>query len=373
MKAHYEVLDGLRGTAAICVVIFHIFELVTPDYAHNPMHHGFLAVDFFFVLSGFVVGYAYDDRMARGAPPRIALTFWEFAKRRLIRLHPMVIISATWAVLVFLCDPLVGNQHTVGVAISAGKLALIYALSLFLLPTPGLPTTFGETHSLNGPTWTLLLEYIANVVYGLFAHRLKLPLHIALCILAAIALVLTAMRFDILLWGWSWPTLWVGYVRLTFPFLTGLLIYRMNLRLRVPAPYLLCSILLVAAFMIPTPLRHNGLLEAGFVIVAFPLIVMMGASIEKTPGWLGRLCRFSGQLSYPLYIIHYPLIYVFGHWAWSTHATPAQIAPVAIGLFATEIALATLVLYAYDLPVRAWLTARFIERSKPVAVPVAAE
>ena len=70
MRAHFQVLDGLRGTAALCVVAFHILEMVTPDWQHNPLHHAYLAVDFFFALSGFVVGYAYDDRMARGAPPK---------------------------------------------------------------------------------------------------------------------------------------------------------------------------------------------------------------------------------------------------------------------------------------------------------------
>jgi peptidoglycan/LPS O-acetylase OafA/YrhL len=101
--------------------------------------------------------------------------------------------------------------------------------------------------------------------------------------------------------------------------------------------------------------------EAGFVILAFPVILMMGAGIEKMTGWLGRLCRFTGQLSYPLYIVHYFLIYIFGHWAWTTHPAKATVGLVAAGVFATEIALATALLYAYDMPVRAWLTKKFIK------------
>lgn len=372
MKAHYEVLDGLRGTAAISVVIFHIFEMTTPDWAHNPLHHAYLAVDFFFMLSGFVVGYAYDERMAKGASPRIALSFWGFIKRRLIRLHPVVVVAATAGLLGFLFDPNVGTAQTVGIAISPAKLALIYFLSLFLLPTPVLPNTFGETHSINGPSWTLFQEYLANVLYGLFAHRLKRGLHIVLLIAAAIALLLTANRFDLLGWGWSWQTTWVGYVRLAYPFLMGLLLYRLNLKLKVPAPYLVCSIILVAVFASPVMSRYNGLYEAGCVIVLFPFVLMMGAGIERMSGWLGRLCRFTGQLSYPLYIIHYPLIYVFGHWVWNTHPSAATRDLVAIGLLATEITLATVLLYAYDLPVRAWLTRIFIEK-QPRAVPAPAE
>jgi peptidoglycan/LPS O-acetylase OafA/YrhL len=361
MKTHYEVLDGLRGTAAICVVIFHIFELLTPDYEHNPFHHGYLAVDFFFVLSGFVVGYAYDDRRAKGAPAKIALSFWEFIKRRLIRLHPVVPIAATLGLLGYMFDPFVGAEHAVGTAISPEKLALIYGLSLLLLPTPVLPGCFGETHSINGPSWTLFLEYIANLVYGLFGHHLKRGLHIVLCLVAAVALVTTAVSLNKLVLGWDWNHAWAGYVRLCYPFLTGLLIYRLNLRIKVPLPYVICSVLLVAIFTVTTAGPYNGLLEAGLVIIGFPLVVMMGAGTRQVTGWLGRLCRFTGLLSYPLYIIHYPLIYVFGHWVWTTHPATGVLVPVAVGLFATEIALGTVLLYAYDLPVRAWLTKRFIK------------
>jgi len=361
MKTHYEVLDGLRGTAAISVIIFHIFEMITPDWDHNPMHHAYLAVDFFFMLSGFVVGYAYDERMAKGAPAKIALSFGEFIKRRLIRLHPVVIVAATAGLLGFLFDPNVGTAQTVGVAISWQKLALIYALSLFLLPTPNLPNTFGETHSINGPSWTLFLEYIANALYGAFAHRLKRGLHITLVIAAAAAIVATALHFDRLAWGWDWARIWVGYVRLAFPFLTGLLLYRLNLKLRVPAAYVICSLLLVAVFAMPTQKGITGPYEAACVILAFPVILMMGAGVDKATGWLGRLCRFTGQLSYPLYIIHYPLIYMFGHWVWSTKPDAGTMQLVAAGLFATEIAIATVLLYAYDLPVRAWLTKKFIK------------
>lgn len=363
MKTHYEVLDGLRGTAALSVVLFHIFEMVTPDWEHNPLHHAYLAVDFFFMLSGFVVGYAYDERRAKGASPAIALSFWEFIKRRLIRLHPVVMVAATAGLIGYIFDPFVGTAQTVGVAISVGKLALIYVLSLLLLPTPELPNTWGETHPMNGPAWTLFLEYIANILYGLFAHKLKRGLHIALLALSAIALIFTALQFDRLGWGWSWKTVWVGYVRLAFPFLMGLFLYRMNLKLKVPAPYILCSLLLVVIFAVPTAPGITGPYEVACVLLAFPVILMMGAGIGRMSGFWGAVCRFTGQLSYPLYIIHYPLIYVFGHWVWSTHPGQAHMQAMAGVLFSTEIAIATLLLYAYDLPLRAWLTKKFITKT----------
>src|SRR6478609_4707 len=86
-KSHYEILDGLRGIAAVTVVIFHILETFSDgDHAKLMINHGYLAVDFFFVLSGFVIGYAYDDRWNK-------MSVGDFFKRRLIRLQPMVIIG----------------------------------------------------------------------------------------------------------------------------------------------------------------------------------------------------------------------------------------------------------------------------------------
>ena len=90
-KPHYELLDGLRGVAALLVVFYHIFEGLSFAAGGTPIttiNHGYLAVDFFFILSGFVIGYAYDDRLGK------TMTTCNFFKRRLIRLHPMIIMGA---------------------------------------------------------------------------------------------------------------------------------------------------------------------------------------------------------------------------------------------------------------------------------------
>jgi peptidoglycan/LPS O-acetylase OafA/YrhL len=87
-KPHYEILDGLRGVAAIMVIIFHLFETHSlGNHLIQIINHGYLAVDFFFMLSGFVIGYAYDDRWDK-------MTLGTFFKRRIIRLHPMVIMGS---------------------------------------------------------------------------------------------------------------------------------------------------------------------------------------------------------------------------------------------------------------------------------------
>ena len=115
MKSHYQALDGLRGTAAFSVFLFHFCEMLVADLDHNPMPHTFLAVDFFFALSGFVLGHAYDARMSgRSAKGGRALRFGGFLKRRLIRLHAMVVMALIIAVAAYLRDLLVSNSTRIG-------------------------------------------------------------------------------------------------------------------------------------------------------------------------------------------------------------------------------------------------------------------
>src|SRR5690606_24682233 len=91
-KPHFQILDGLRGIAALAIVVFHFMEWIFPDAYENPIGHGFLAVDFFFCLSGFVISYAYDNRIEQ-------MGNLEFFKRRLIRLHPLVILGSVLGLL----------------------------------------------------------------------------------------------------------------------------------------------------------------------------------------------------------------------------------------------------------------------------------
>ena len=93
-KPRYAILDGLRGVAALVVILFHGFETYIPFFGTQHINHGYLAVDFFFVLSGFVIGYAYDDRWDR-------MSTWSFFKRRLIRLHPMVVAGTLFGACLF--------------------------------------------------------------------------------------------------------------------------------------------------------------------------------------------------------------------------------------------------------------------------------
>src|SRR5215217_2353622 len=122
-KQHFEILDGLRGLAAIAVVIFHFMEWAYSDFTKNFIAHGFLAVDFFFCLSGFVIGYAYDDRIGK-------MGVMEFLKSRFIRLHPLIVLGSVLGLLAFILDPYAVYKGVYG----TGKLILVFLCSVFHIP-----------------------------------------------------------------------------------------------------------------------------------------------------------------------------------------------------------------------------------------------
>ena len=168
-KPHYEILDGLRGVAALLVVFYHIFEglsFAAGGTLITTINHGYLAVDFFFILSGFVIGYAYDDRLGK------TMSLGNFFKRRLIRLHPMIIMGAVLGV-VFYC--LQGCVRWDGTHVATSMIMLALLCAMFFIPaTPGASYDIrgnSEMFPLNGPSWSLFFEYRGNILYALFIQR----------------------------------------------------------------------------------------------------------------------------------------------------------------------------------------------------------
>ncbi|HEX8021932.1 acyltransferase, partial [Mucilaginibacter sp.] len=180
-KQHFEILDGLRGVAAIAVVTFHFMEIVYSDYSKDFIGHGFLAVDFFFCLSGFVIGYAYDDRIGK-------MGIKEFFKSRFIRLHPLVIIGSVLGLLGFLFDPLA----TQPIARSAGSILLLFLSSIFMIPNPGMTERYFNLFGFNAPAWSLFWEYVANIVYALVLYRLARRYLIMLVVISAVGICYVA-------------------------------------------------------------------------------------------------------------------------------------------------------------------------------------
>ena len=369
-KAHYPILDGLRGVAAIMVVAFHIFETFSGgDHVKQVINHGYLAVDFFFVLSGFVIGYAYDDRWNK-------MTLGGFFKRRLIRLHPMIIMGMLIGAISFYFQDssFFPEIHNVPV----WKMIGIMLIGFTLLPVP--PSMdirgWGEMHPLDGPAWTLFFEYIANILYALILRRLSNKVLTILALIAGAALIhltVAGPQGDVI-GGWSLDAtqLRIGFTRLLYPFLAGLLLSRFIKPGQFRHAFLGCSLLLIIILAFPRLGGHeqlwmNGLYDSLIIIAVFPLIVYWGASGQLRNGAATRLVKWLGDISFPLYITHYPVIYLYMSWVakneqyikdGSTDALMTTILASVVTLV-SAILLAWACVKWYDVPVRKWLTRKW--------------
>lgn len=357
-KPHYQVLDGLRGVAAIIVVCFHLAEPLAASRLENIVNHGYLAVDFFFLLSGFVIGYAYDDRWRK-------LTIGGFLRRRLVRLQPLVVLGMTLGALGFYFTdstiwPLI---HTVPL----WKLLIVMLIGWTILPIPLSMDIRGwqEMHPLNSVGWSLFFEYIANILYALGLRKLSnkaLAVFVVLTGAVLLHFAVTSPNGDVS-GGWTlnFDHMRTGITRTIFPFFAGLLLSRVARPFYIKNAFLWCSLLVAIVLFMPriggtAHLWMNGLYEVFCIIIIFPLIVYIGAGglvLSKTEN---KICTFLGNLSYPLYMTHYVLVYFYVAWV-SNHPgiTLVQAWPYALLTFSGASGLAYASLKWYDEPVRAWL------------------
>ena len=340
-KPHFVVLDGLRGVAAVAVVIFHFMEMVIWNYNKLWIGHGFLAVDFFFCLSGFVMGYAYDNRIGK-------MGFGQFIKARLIRLHPLVVLGATLGLIAFYVNP-----FGVTPGYGFGKVALMFAAALLMIPYGTMKERGFNLFSLNAPSWSLFWEYVANIIFGLVLYRMKRWLLILLTIVAAGVLCWAGSKAGNLSGGWSARTFWDGGARVAFSFMAGLLVYRMGWRLRTRLGFGLLSILLLLALTMPYTRGAWGR-EAAAIILYFPLLVALGAGATVSAR-TERLCRFSGDLSYPLYMTHYSAIWIWGDLAKKHKLVTGGLVPAVLCGVVIMVTVAYIAMVGYDQPVRAYL------------------
>jgi len=364
-KSHYNILDGLRGVAALMVVCYHIFEAYATSHLDQHINHGYLAVDFFFVLSGFVVGYAYDDRWK-------TMTIKNFLKRRFIRLHPMVVIGAIIGAIMFYFQ---GCSVWDVSKVSVTMLIIATLMNAFLIPaTPGFEIRgVGEMFPLNGPSWSLFFEYIGSILYAFFIRRLPTKALSLLVFLAGCGLAVFAIwgPYGDICAGFSLTgeNIIGGSLRLLFSFSAGLLLSRIFKPTKIKGAFWICSLSIIILLAVPRiggseNLWMNGLYDTVCFAILFPLIVYIGASGKTTNKITTRICKFLGDISYPLYMVHYPFIYLYYAWVKNEHLTFLQSLPGALALLIGSIILAYLCLKLYDEPVRKFLTKHFLPKQK---------
>ena len=355
------------------VVIYHIFEGLAFAQASDgvgsglitTLNHGHIAVDFFFILSGFVISYAYDDRWGK-------MSLGGFFKRRLIRLHPMLIMGAVIGAITFFA---VGCERWDGSIAPTSWVMVALLLTMFMIPAvPGVPYEVrgnGEMFPLNGPGWSLFFEYIGNICYAVFMRRMSTKVLAFFTLLLGIVhawfFIGDVSKYDMIGVGWTIDEVnfWGGFIRMLFPFSLGMLLARTFKPRKVKGAFWVCTFVLIGIFAVPyipsdscNCISMNSLYEFVCIAFIFPVLVWLGAC-GTASGGTQKANRFLGELSYPLYIVHYPIMYVFYAWLIKNDIyTLDGCWPVALLVTVSSIALAYLCLKFYDEPVRRWLSKR---------------
>jgi peptidoglycan/LPS O-acetylase OafA/YrhL len=355
-SARYVTLDGMRGLAAICVALIHL------DFGLMP--GGYLAVDFFFVLSGFVLRKTYLPRVRDG------LGAGRFMLQRIIRLYPLYFVGFVIGLLFALQGAWRGSDHSMTFAV-VGTSA---TFNLFMLPTPFSLFLF----PINGVSWSLFFELVANLAMVLFLIRLRRSL-LLLTALAGVALVaseiwlrqtaagvsLLASGLGVGSGGASWPEFSVGLTRTAFSFMAGMVIatdreadtIRWRSRLASGAS-LLIGLALIAVMLVPVPVEKRLPFDLFAVLLVSPLLVWMGTKIEPSRT-LAIPAAFVGEVSFALYAVHSPLTHAFQFFARKLHVSNLVIAPAFL---LAALLLAWLSVRLIDLPARKALTNAFLKR-----------
>jgi peptidoglycan/LPS O-acetylase OafA/YrhL len=339
MRGRIIALDGLRGVAALGVLAVHTVAVFR---GRTPPGHYHLAVDFFFLLSGFVVAYAYEDRLRAGLPLRT------FARRRFERLYPLLALGVTLG-MAFVT---IRDWRHAAVAAPASLALSAYFVGLTTFPFPEVRALGQGLWPYDPPMWSLFFEFVANAAFACFATRLATR-WLALWVCAAAAgLVVAGLGYGRLNLGPDAETVVGGLARVAFSFPAGVLLFRLWRGQRTPrlkaAPILLASIL--AAILITPMNQLDPWIELAPVMVAFPLIVLSGADAEAPQGLLRGMATVAGDLSYPLYILHMPVLFTV-RGVLPPLDGPAKAVAAALAA-ATALGVAWAALKAYDEPIR---------------------
>lgn len=345
-RRHFRTIEGMRGAGAALIVIRHVPLM----FGGLRVPESFLAVDLFYLVSGFVVAHAYETRLQGGG----------FLKRffvtRVIRLYPLYLLGLAVgflpATIATVTDP-AGWWNP-------ARLAEAAATGLFMIPFfPGLGA---NGSSLDGPTWTLLPELIANLAYAAAIRFLNTVALLLIIVVCGAGVIFAALHFDSLDVGYNTTDQWAALARVGFSFFAGVLLFRWSGKTEHRSwPLAWACVAATAGLLAYRPSDDfNAVYEIGAVLVGFPLLTIVASRYEPGPG-VGRIFSFIGLMSYAVYILHQPIGVLARLAAKAAHWTPTP----SIGLLTGPAFLAFLVILAwqldkrYDAPVRGWLRARF--------------
>jgi peptidoglycan/LPS O-acetylase OafA/YrhL len=352
-RERFVALDGLRGIAAICVVIFHGLGGYGLQ-AYLP--HAHLAVDFFFMLSGFVLANAYTHRIAGG------MTVKQFLLIRLVRLYPLYAVGLLLGFGIF-CAKVYLQRKDIAVA----ELGEALFLALWFLPTSQELAQGWETaFPLDPPAWSLFFEWLANIAWSaILVHLARPKLAILLCLLGA-GYFAQSLHFDGVRGGNFYDNLDLGFLRVAFPFLAGVMLFTAKPRPdSEPRDLRVLALVVFLVVLLALPWERmgvsQGLFEGAAVCFAFPALIFLGAKVFPTRH-AAMIMSWLGEISYAVYIVHYPLIHIFNNSARAWATSFGKVALLLTIQLAMILAVSQILIYFWDIPVRTYLSRRLAAR-----------
>ena len=289
-KGRYAYLDGIRGLAALFVIMRH-----TTEFWDFFVYRSYLAVDIFFILSGFVIANAYARKMAAGT-----LSLGGFVLVRLIRLYPVYFLSLGLAIPVYLY-----NQAGQGVPLSMAETLQLVVMSLLFLPGIMIPN--GLLFPINGPYWSLFYELLANFLYGIFRPLLSTKALVYLVSILGLLLLLMSGYHGSMDFGFVFTlqAFIAGLVRASFGIFFGILIHPQIGRWQIRPRPLLAIAVMCGIFMIPSFGRYDFLLDTLALWIIFPVCVVLAVTTKADA--LSKAMLYLGSASYPIYVLHEPV------------------------------------------------------------------
>ena len=344
----FVTLDGLRGIAALAVAARHApfqWRFAFP----GALYESYLAVDFFFVLSGFVLAYAYGDRLRDGMSTR------QFMATRLIRLYPLYLLALIFSLTLTAIQLLFGKGGDARIFLNA-------PFAFLFMPSP---FNAAELFPINFPAWSLFFELVANFAFALLAARLSTRSLVAIVSAAALTLLLAVSC------GWLgfgtghgamdagpvWRSFGAGFVRVGYSFFAGVLAFRIwqyrPLGARVPS--LVTIVILCMILLAWPPFKLQAAFDLLATLLVFPALVLLGANCTPTARMV-RWFTWLGSVSYGVYVLQVPLYPFIERRLAKVHVGVSWLQGAAC--FALVVAVAAIADEYFDRPVRRALTRR---------------
>ncbi|AZO10069.1 acyltransferase [Mesorhizobium sp. M3A.F.Ca.ET.080.04.2.1] len=354
----YLNLDAIRGVAAISVMLYHFSPFLADG---KVLPSSYLAVDLFFLLSGFVIAHAYDRKIENG------MGFGAFVAIRLIRLYPLY-LAGTLLGFFYL---MVKNRLMPGEYVPMSEIGLQLTTGMFFIPLVG--EAYHTIFPLNPASWSLFFELIVNIAYVAIFFLLSKRVLTALIAVSLVLLIVASVVAGTLDFGMTGKTIISGLPRVTFSFFLSVLLCRSMGRFQGSLGFLrrgfwveAAILLTLAVFAIAPAGGTRVAYDLACIVLVFPVMVVTGA-LGPTASLLSGFYGWLGRISYPIYIIHTPMLMIIAGAGKAVAVDPFAHHPwFGIVMAGAVIVIADIATRLYDEPVRRFLQ-RQMQRSRAVA------